>query len=137
MTTSALDSRRGACFGCGSSGSCLNGSFQLTHCGCGLGYRWRAATHTNTPGSGASGMQSDDPFVECFWGAVRQLSEAERGMVLAFATGCPRLPTVGGAAPVFVLHINRHQDVHDLPVASTCTSTIPPSLPQIHPATLN
>ena len=43
---------------------------------------------------------------------VDQLTEEERGMVLAFATGCPRLPAVGGQAPAFVLHVNRHAVRH-------------------------
>ena len=72
--------------------------------------------------------------------------------VLAFATGCPRLPAVGGTAPNFVISINHHavrsaqdiasaaapgrvglaltrapmllQPLEELPTSSTCTSTL-------------
>ena len=90
--------------------------------------RWRAATQL-------SGCQPDDPSIDAFWGAIARLTEEERGMVrtfcrrtfcrmsgaersvrggvggaqvLAFATGCPRLPAVGGTAPNFVISINHH-----------------------------
>jgi hypothetical protein len=63
---------------------------------------WRAATQLAGPV-----CDVHDPAVECFWSTIGQLTQEERGKVLAFATGCPRLPTVAGTAPIFVLHINR------------------------------
>lgn len=51
------------------------------------------------------------------------MSEDERANVLAFATGCPRLP-LGAVGPTFVINLHPHEDPSSLPTAHTCTNTI-------------
>jgi hypothetical protein len=76
--------------------------------------------------------QGNDEAIDWFWQSLDVMSQEERGKVLAFATGCPRMP-LGPDGPTFVLNVHPHEDPNALPTAHTCTNTInlPPSPSQV------
>lgn len=67
--------------------------------------------------------QGNEEAIDWFWQSLDVMSQEERGKVLAFATGCPRMP-IGPDGPAFVLNIHPHEDPNALPTAHTCTNTI-------------
>jgi hypothetical protein len=67
--------------------------------------------------------QGNENAIDWFWQSLDLMSQEERGKVLAFATGCPRMP-LGPDGPTFVLNLHPHEDPDALPTAHTCTNTI-------------
>lgn len=68
-------------------------------------------------------VNGNEEVIEYFWSGLTNMSEMERAQVLAFATGCPRMP-VGPSGPNFVVNIHPHEDPNSLPTSHTCTNTI-------------
>jgi hypothetical protein len=68
-------------------------------------------------------VNGNEDVIVYFWSGLAAMSEAERAQVLAFATGCPRMP-LGPAGPQFVVNLHPHEDPNSLPTSHTCTNTI-------------
>eukprot|EP01048_Picozoa_sp_COSAG05_P012549 COSAG05_NODE_1264_length_5336_cov_17.508497_3_plen_576_part_00 len=78
--------------------------------------RWRQGATISEEATG------DEDQIGFFWGGLASMTEDERAKVLAFATGCPRMPVASG--PAFVINLHPHEDPNNLPTAHTCTNTI-------------
>jgi len=79
--------------------------------------RWRRDTTLSED------AQGNETAINWFWQSLDMMSQEERGKVLAFATGCPRMP-LGPDGPNFVLNLHPHEDPDALPTAHTCTNTM-------------
>jgi hypothetical protein len=56
----------------------------------------------------ADGTSSNATVVTFFWQSLERMTESERGNVLSFATGCPRLP-LGTRGAKFVINLHPHE----------------------------
>mmetsp|Transcript_129831 Transcript_129831/g.415286 ORF Transcript_129831/g.415286 Transcript_129831/m.415286 type:complete len:127 (-) Transcript_129831:42-422(-) len=63
---------------------------------------------------------------EWLWTVLAEWVQEDRALVLAFATGCSRLPAVGfsGLEPAFTVEVVPGDHTHALPTSHTCLNSL-------------
>ena len=66
-----------------------------------------------------SGYTQNDPVIRWFWECVESFDQEQRGKLLQFVTGSPRLPLDGFRGPTRRLTIRKGHDASHLPTSNT------------------